>query len=80
LQYRELTRAEAGRFALALSILAYVFGILRIVYPSVPDGSGRWGWLTLAIYENLGVYGLAGWWGVIGTVLLAAYFSSRRSH
>jgi hypothetical protein len=62
-----------------MSILAYGVGILKIVYPSVPDGSGRWGWLTRAIYENLGVYGLAGWWGVIGTVLLAAYFSSRRA-
>jgi len=78
LKYRELTRAEAGRFALALSLLTYMFGILQIVYPSVPDGSGLWGWLTRALYENFGIYGLAGWWGMIGTVLLAAYFSSRR--
>ena len=31
MKYRELTRAEAGRFALALSLLTYMFGILQIV-------------------------------------------------
>jgi hypothetical protein len=73
-----MTKAEAGRFALAMGILAYAFGILKIVYPKVPDGSGRWGWLTLAIYESLGSYGLAALSALIGSVLVAAYFSSRR--
>ncbi len=52
-------------------------GCIRPSYPSVPDGTGKWGWLTLTIYENFGVYGLVALWALIGTVLLRAYFSTR---
>jgi hypothetical protein len=72
-----MSHADAGRFVLALSIAAYVTAIMELIYPEVPDGSGRWGWLKLFFYENFGIYGMAALWGMVGTVLLVSYFRHR---
>lgn len=78
MKFRNLDNAEVARFLLALSVVAYATAIVQFIYPRVPNDSGRWSWLNLYLYENLGLYGLSMWWAVIGTILLISYFRYRR--
>ncbi len=77
MQFRALSSVEVGRFALAISLSSYVMAVLDFFYPSVPDGSGRWGWLKLFFYREFGPRGQSVWWVVLGTILLVAYFQHR---
>jgi hypothetical protein len=80
MKYRALTPAEVGRFCLAISVGSYVMAVVEFFYPSVPDGSGRWGRLHLFIYQEFGPLGRSAFWVLIGTILLVSYFQHRKKH
>jgi len=77
MKFRALSPAEVGRFALGVSLGSYAMAVLSFFYPSVPDGTARWAWLHLFIYQNFGPRGQCGLWVVIGTILLVSYFNYR---
>ena len=77
MKYRALSPAEVGRFALAISFGSYVMAVVAFFYPNVPDGSGRWGWLHLFIYQKFGLRGQVALWVVVGTILLVSYVQHR---
>jgi hypothetical protein len=77
MQFRELSPAEVGRFMLGISLSSYVMAVVRFIYPTVPDGTGRWAWLEVFLYEQFGLRGQSVLWVVIGTILLISYFNHR---
>ena len=78
MKYRALTPKEVGRFALGASLGSYLMAVIEFLNPSVPDASGRSGWLVSFFYREFGPRGKCAFWVALGTFLLITYFQHRK--
>lgn len=64
-------RSQARKLGIFVGVGCYFLAIMQFVSPG-PPSSGRWSWLTSAVYEVLGNPGLALLWLCTGTFLIIA--------
>jgi hypothetical protein len=63
-------KKQAKTLCFFIGAFSYVLAIMQILSPHPPSSSGRWAWLSSAIYNSTGNIGLTALWFSLGTYLL----------
>jgi hypothetical protein len=66
------SKEDARRFGFVMAIVAFSLVVVELAAPRATAPTGRWSWLTAAIFDTFGSIGLAVVWAVLGLVLIAA--------
>jgi hypothetical protein len=62
-------KADARKFCIAVAIGTWAMALTELLYPSQTAPTGRWSWITGAIFNSAGSKGLAVLWVAVGTFL-----------